>query len=67
MNEKLSNKELQKLLFIHNAINDGWKVHKKSEHYIFSKKHNNEKLFFDNNYIYNFVNKNIKNNNKNIE
>lgn len=56
-NINFPNKYLQKLIFLENALNDGWYIHKKKDIYIFKKKHNKEKKIYDENYIYNFVNK----------
>ena len=36
-NIEVSNKKLKKILFIYNAIEDGWKVEKKNGSYIFKK------------------------------
>lgn len=52
---KIDKKQLQKLIFINNAIEDGWSVKKKEESYIFSKKHENRQEIFDNNYLENFM------------
>ena len=60
---QISPKKIQKLLFLENALQNGWKIHKKKEYYIFSKKHNNEKKFFDEDFIYKFVGNNFKLNN----
>jgi hypothetical protein len=39
---KLNPDELQKVLFIYNALNDGWTVKKSDENkFIFSKEHDN--------------------------
>ena len=51
--------EINKLLFIHNALEKGWSVRKKGKCYIFSRKHNNELKYFKPSYIYEFIQSNI--------
>ena len=51
----LDKKQLYKLIFINNAIEDGWSVKKKETSYIFSKKHENKQEIFDNNYLETFM------------
>jgi len=51
----LDKKQLYKLIFINNAIDDGWSVKKKENSYIFSKKHENKQEIFDNNYLETFM------------
>lgn len=48
----LPSNEINKLLFIHNALEKGWSVRKKGKYYVFSKKHNNEIKYFKPSYIY---------------
>lgn len=38
VNSNVSEKFIQKLVFIHNALEDGWSVKKKDSSYIFTKK-----------------------------
>jgi hypothetical protein len=54
-----STNEINKLLFIYNAIEQGWRVKKKGGCYIFSRKHNNECKYFRPSYIYEFIQSNI--------
>ena len=57
---------LTKMSFIFNAINDGWNVEKLQNidsqecKYIFRKKHENKKEIFSNNFLENFIQKNLK-------
>ena len=51
----MDNLTLQKMIFIYNSINKGWKVHKKNNSYIFSKKHENKKEVFLDNYLKKFI------------
>lgn len=55
---KIDKKQLQKLLFINNALDDGWSIKKKENSYIFSKRHENRQEIFDNNYLENFIENN---------
>ena len=52
--------DLQKMLFINNAIDDGWAVKKKNEKYIFSKKHENKKEVYLETYLQKFIEENLK-------
>jgi|AP92_2_1055481.scaffolds.fasta_scaffold86411_2 hypothetical protein len=56
---KFNHTEFQKMLFIHNAIEDGWMVKKRgSDTYIFTKKHENRTEVFQKDYLENFIIKN---------
>ena len=46
---------LQKMIFIYNSINKGWKVHKINNSYVFSKKHENKKEVFLDDYLKKFI------------
>jgi len=57
--QSISKLELHKLLFISNALNEGWSVRKNKEKYIFTKNHDNKKeVFLDK--AYGITNGNIK-------
>ena len=63
-NNQIENKELGKILFIYNAINDGWNVEKQftkenKEKYIFRKKHENKREIFSNKYLEKFISDNL--------
>jgi len=45
--------------FIINALNDGWIVKKHRESYVFSKKHENKKETFSDNYLKTFIKENL--------
>jgi len=60
--ENISNKTLHKMLFIMNALEEGWKVKKQNENYIFTKKHENKREILEEKYLENFVLTNLKNN-----
>lgn len=54
---KYTPKELSKIFFIINAIEDGWSVKKKNELYIFSKHKGREKQVYEEKYLERFVQK----------
>jgi len=45
----------QKMVFITNALNDGWTVRKNDNSYIFTKKHENRREIFQESYLETFV------------
>jgi hypothetical protein len=49
----------QKMLFIMNALERGWTVKKSQDSYIFTKKHENRKEIFMENYLEKFVGDNL--------
>ena len=60
--EKLSidNTKLQKMIFIYNAIEQGWEIKMNKDNiYTFSKKHENKKEIFNDRYLMDFIKKNI--------
>ncbi len=60
--QKLSidNTKLQKMIFIYNAIEQGWEIKMNKDNvYTFSKKHENKKEIFNDNYLMEFIKKNI--------
>lgn len=58
----MNNDVLHKILFIYNAIEDGWSVKKKANNmYIFTKKHENKKEIYLDNYLKKFIKDNLKN------
>jgi hypothetical protein len=52
-------KEYQKMVFIMNALNDGWSVKKNQDTYIFKKKHENKVEIFQEDYLANFIMSNM--------
>ena len=46
-------------LFIMNCLDDGWKVSKKENNYIFTKKHENRREVFQDNYLDTFLEKGV--------
>ena len=57
---KYSPKELSKIIFISNAINDGWTVKKRDELYIFSRHKGKEKQIYEEKYLDKFIKKYFK-------
>ena len=47
------------MLFIFNAINDGWFVKKKDDSYIFTKSHNGKEEIFRDDYLSSFIQNNL--------
>jgi hypothetical protein len=52
-------KEYQKMVFIMNALNDGWSVKKNQDTYIFKKKHENKVEIFQEDYLATFIMNNM--------
>jgi len=51
--------ELGKMKFIYNALQSGWRIQKKRDSYIFSRKHEGKKEVFVDTYIKQFIEDNI--------
>jgi len=51
----LDKRSLLKLNFIDNALNNGWSVKKQDNCYIFSKKHENRREVFSDEYLEKFI------------
>ena len=47
--------QLQKMLFIFNAIEKGWSVKKKDDKYVFTKNHENRREVFLESYLRKFI------------
>ena len=52
---KINKPMFQKMLFITNALEQGWSVKKSKDSYIFTKKHEGKKEIFAENYLETFV------------
>ena len=54
---QMDNKKFQKMVFINNAIEEGWTVKKndESDSYIFTKKHENRREIFQSDYLEKFI------------
>lgn len=57
---KINKKQYQKFIFINNALEDGWSIKKTNEKYIFTKKHENRREIFQEEYLENFIISNFK-------
>jgi hypothetical protein len=61
MSQSTVNKiETQKMVFIMNALDDGWSVKKSQDKYIFSKKHENKIEVFQEEYLATFILQNMR-------
>ena len=56
--KQLDNDTIRKMSFIYNALQNGWKIHKKNQYYIFRKKHQHKEEIFDESYLSTFVKEN---------
>ena len=56
----VDNLHLQKMIFVMNALNDGWSVKKSQDKYIFSKKHENKVEVFQEEYLATFILQNMQ-------
>jgi len=55
----LSTSNLQKCVFIMNALENGWKVKKRGGSYIFTRKHEGRKEIFKDGYLETFLKENM--------
>lgn len=55
----IDNIQFQKMLFIFNAINDGWIVKKNVDSYIFTKSHNGKEEVFRDDFLSSFIKNNF--------
>ena len=51
--------KFQKMMFLYNALNDGWTVKKKNGSYIFKKNHEGKKEVFLDTYLTTFMKDNL--------
>ena len=56
---QISKKEFQKMIFIMNSLNQGWKIQKSENSYIFTKKHEGKKEVFQSDYLEKFIESNL--------
>jgi hypothetical protein len=57
---QISKRQFKKMMFLYNALEEGWTVKKSQESYIFTKKHENRREIFQENYLENFLTTNFK-------
>jgi len=53
----VDNLQIQKMLFIYNALEDGWKVEKDKKTYLFKRPHEEKREYFTDEYLAEFVKK----------
>ena len=51
--------KLHKMAFLYNALEEGWKINKKKDLYIFTKNHEGKKEVFLDNYLKKFIENNL--------
>jgi len=51
--------KLHKMAFLYNALEEGWKINKKKDMYIFTKNHEGKKEVFLDNYLKQFIETNL--------
>tara|TARA_B100001057_G_scaffold491431_1_gene581655 strand:- start:177 stop:371 length:195 start_codon:yes stop_codon:yes gene_type:complete len=51
----------KKMIFIYNAIENGWSVKKSKDSFIFTKKHEGKREIFSDEYLLRFMKENISN------
>ena len=51
--------KLHKMAFLYNALEEGWKINKKKDMYIFTKNHEGKKEVFLDNYLKQFIENNL--------
>jgi hypothetical protein len=67
---KIENKQVeidkikfQKMVFLFNALDNGWSIKKRKDSYIFTKNHEGKKEVFDEQYLSIFMSENVNINN----
>jgi len=55
--------KFQKMVFLYNALENGWSIKKRTDSYIFTKNHEGKKEVFDEQYLSIFMKENININN----
>jgi hypothetical protein len=55
----MNNEKFQKMVFVFNAINDGWTIKKRNDSYIFIKNHEGKKEIFHDSYLATFMKDNF--------
>jgi hypothetical protein len=57
---EISQKDILRMKFLYNAVENGWTVKKRQDSYIFSKKHENKKEVFQQDYLEKFIHSNFQ-------
>jgi hypothetical protein len=53
--QQVTKSQYKKMVFIQNALDQGWTVKKSQDSYIFTKKHENRREIFQENYLETFL------------
>jgi len=53
--QQITKSQYKKMVFIQNALDQGWTVKKSQDSYIFTKKHENRREIFQENYLETFL------------
>jgi hypothetical protein len=53
---------MQKMVFLFNALEDGWNIKKYKDSYIFTKKHEGKKEIFNEDFLKRFIERNFDKN-----
>jgi hypothetical protein len=51
----ITKNQIKKMIFIQNALDQGWTIKKSDDSYIFTKKHENRREIFQENYLETFL------------
>ncbi len=62
-NVDIDNLKFQKMVFLYNALDNGWSIKKRKDSYIFTKNHEGKKEVFDEAYLAIFMKDNANINN----
>jgi hypothetical protein len=54
---------IKKMIFLYNALDNGWSIKKINDSYIFTKNHEGRKEIFNDNYLTSFIKENLNINN----
>jgi len=57
---KIDKKKMQKMIFLLNALENGWSIKQIKDNYIFKKKHENKTEIFNSDYLDTFIETNMK-------
>ena len=57
----LTGLEMRKMVFVMNALENGWSVKKRGDHYIFKKKHEGKREVWRKDYLERFILQNVAN------
>jgi hypothetical protein len=52
---EIDKKKFQKMIFLYNALEQGWKIKKDADSYVFTKKHENRREIFQESYLETFL------------